>query len=246
MTDPTTPYADDDLRGRLMAVLIQVEGELSARTRDFVTEELDHNELGLALDAMVEELAERRSPVDRAVVADLQELARRMEMAVDVVRMLPPVGEVDAATRPATGTLRSDSGRWIEPPAPPLVEARSEPYLVRSDTVANLLAYASSRDARTAEVDVAGAGATGQVIDALKRSLPFPDWCGSGWDSVEDAFEELRATWGCPLLLVVRGVDHLLGSRPQLALATVVRLAELARSFSVAGDQLIVALVWDR
>lgn len=83
------------------------------------------------------------------------------------------------------------------------------------------------------------------MIDALKSVLPFPDWCASSWDSIEDAFEEIRQGWSFPLVIAVRGLRPTLETRPHLALEVVVRLSELARALSVAGDQLIVVYVAD-
>ena len=76
-----------------------------------------------------------------------------------------------------------------------------------------------------------------------KDALPFPDWCASGWDSIDDAFEELRQAWTFPLVVMVHGLNALLGRKPHTAFQTLIRLSDLSHSFSVASDQLIVAYV---
>jgi hypothetical protein len=84
------------------------------------------------------------------------------------------------------------------------------------------------------------------MIDAMKSVLPFPDWCASSWDSIDDAFEEIRQSWSFPLVIAVRGLRTILETRPHLGLEVVLRLSELGRAFSIAGDQLTVIYVADR
>lgn len=79
------------IRGRLHAILWEVSDRLSESTRTFVIEELDANELGLALEAMVDELEEARTPLTSRVVGELQDLARTMGMDIDVARRLDPL-----------------------------------------------------------------------------------------------------------------------------------------------------------
>jgi hypothetical protein len=83
----------------------------------------------------------------------------------------------------------------------------------------------------------------GAVIDSLKRVLPFPEWCGSSWDSIEDAFEEIRQGWDFPLVVAVRGLRSALELRPHLGLEVTIRLSELSRAFSISGHQLSVIYV---
>jgi len=94
------------------------------------------------------------------------------------------------------------------------------------------------------EIQLGDATTSVDVIEKLKAVLEIPEWCGSGWDSIEDAFEELRVLWQLPLMLLVHGADALTRFRPQLTLETVLRLAELSRPFPVAGDQFVVAYSW--
>lgn len=133
---------------------------------------------------------------------------------------------------------------WISLPGPPFLAARSEPYLLGTWTAEDFAAYVSAQGAGCVVVDVAHATSSGEVTDALKANLEFPDWCASGWDSVHDAFEELRAAWPFPLALLVRGADRLAVRNPQLALSTVVRLEELSQAFGRAKVQVIVAYEW--
>jgi hypothetical protein len=80
----------------------------------------------------------------------------------------------------------------------------------------------------------------------LKSVLPFPDWCGSGWDSIDDAFQELRALWPFPLVIAVQGLDALLARRPRVGLQTVIRFDDLSGSLSRVGAQLVVLYPADR
>jgi hypothetical protein len=78
----------DEIRGKLQAVLFMVAPKLPESTRSFVTEELDANELGVALETMVDVLAEVSAPVTREVVDTLAELARTMKLDYDVAGIL--------------------------------------------------------------------------------------------------------------------------------------------------------------
>ena len=129
-------------------------------------------------------------------------------------------------------------------PGQPFLAARSEPFLLGTWTADDFAAHASARRAECVMVDVARATTTADVIDALKAELEFPDWCASEWDSVNDAFEELRSAWPSPLALLVRGADRLIMRNPQLALSTVVRLDELSQALGRARGELVVAYEW--
>jgi len=94
---------------------------------------------------------------------------------------------------------------WISLPGPPFLAERSEPFELGTWTPDDFAAYASARGARYVVVDVASAASTTDVIEALRGQLEFPDWCASSWDSVHDAFGELRSAWSFPLALLVRG-----------------------------------------
>ena len=116
----------------------------------------------------------------------------------------------------------------------------SGPLLVGRGSLA--VARGELRDGGVAviEVDLSGAESTWDVTMRLKSVLPFPDWCGASWDSFDDAFEELRQEVELPAALIVDGLDGLLEHSRQVALETVVRLAELGTAFSIAGDQFVV------
>jgi hypothetical protein len=122
---------------------------------------------------------------------------------------------------------------------------RSEPYLVVDARLNELRDFARSVEASYVIVDVTDADDAGAVIEALKQVLAFPDWCGSSWDSIDDAFEELRQGWQFPLILAIRGMRSLIGRRPHLGMQVVLRMSELSQAFSVAGDQLAVVYVAD-
>jgi hypothetical protein len=128
------------------------------------------------------------------------------------------------------------------PPAPLLVEA-AEPYLVLQSRLDEFRGYLASVRARSVDMEIGVARDSAAVIDALKAVLPFPDWCGSSWDSIEDAFEEIRQEWSFPLVVVVHGLESLIERKPHLALEVVLRMSGLSHAFSVAGDQLMVSYV---
>jgi hypothetical protein len=132
---------------------------------------------------------------------------------------------------------------WIDYPEPPLVISRASPLLVEAGRLDEVAVRITGAGAGRVDVLVADVANGFEMIEALKAVLPFPEWCGSSWDSVEDAFDELRAAWSFPLLLVIRGYDLLLDSHQHVALETAIRLHELEQALSVAGDQLIVAFV---
>lgn len=132
------------------------------------------------------------------------------------------------------------------PPVPPLVDA-AEPYLVAESDLDDMRAYLASVRAAVVDVEIGGAGDVNAVIGVLKAVLPFPDWCGSSWDSIEDAFEEIRQGWSFPLVVIVHGLATSIERTPHLALEVVIRMSGLSHAFSVAGDQMLaiyVAAAW--
>ncbi|WP_420897926.1 barstar family protein [Cryobacterium algoricola] len=133
--------------------------------------------------------------------------------------------------------------QWINLPRPLLVGGPAEPYLVNEVRLSELRDFVTAAGATWVTVDIASVDGTGAVIDALKSRLPFPDWCASSWDSMEDAFEEIRQSWSFPLVVTVQGLRSTLEKRPHVGLEVVLRLSELCHAFSVAGDQLTVVYV---
>jgi len=128
------------------------------------------------------------------------------------------------------------------PPVPLLVDA-AEPYLVLESRLDDFRGYLASVRARTVDVEIGGVSDVTAVVGALKTVLPFPDWCGSSWDSIEDAFEEIRQGWSFPLVVVVHGLRSLIDRKPHLALEVVIRMSGLSHAFSVADDQMMVTYV---
>lgn len=133
---------------------------------------------------------------------------------------------------------------WVALPQPPLLVSGADPYVVVTAQANELERYFLARNANFLQTDVAAADRESAVVTALKSVLSFPDWCGSGWDSMEDAFEELRQAWAFPLVLLMTGLPTLMATNPQLALQTVVRMSDFIRAFSASGDQLIVVYQW--
>jgi hypothetical protein len=127
--------------------------------------------------------------------------------------------------------------RWIDYPAPPLINGRGYPLLVEAHRLEPLVAH--FHRAKRVDVEVAGATDTSRVIEAMKAVLEFPDWCGSSWDSVDDCYEELHDAWKFPLLMIFRGFDQVLREHQHLALETTIQIDELRQAFSKDEDQLI-------
>jgi hypothetical protein len=100
--------------------------------------------------------------------------------------------------------------------------------------------YFKMRGAQILESEIGRVTTTADAVAELKRVLPFPRWCGSNWDSVADAFEEVREALQMPAVLLVRGLPALLAEHQHLSLEFVIRIAELAASFSRSGDQFVV------
>ena len=128
---------------------------------------------------------------------------------------------------------------WITLPSPPLLHP-SVPLLIQSTDVDDLRQVLAEHDSSLLEVDVSEAISAADVIGALKGVLPFQTWCGSSWDSVDDAFAEIRDGWSFPLVTMAHGLRPLLDRAPDLALESVIRLHELSGAFSAGGDQFVV------
>jgi hypothetical protein len=125
-------------------------------------------------------------------------------------------------------------------PSAPLLLNPSAPRLVEGDRLGDFRQYVNDHDAERVEIDISSATSAVDVIGAMKDVLTFPSWCGSGWDSIDDAFAEIRAAWRFPLVMVVHGLEALLDGRRHVGLETVLRLHELEQAFSTAGDQFVV------
>jgi hypothetical protein len=132
---------------------------------------------------------------------------------------------------------------WFPLPPTPILVDSAEPYLIPESRLDDFRSYISSAQARSVDVDFGSANDVAAVIDALKAVLPFPDWCGSNWDSIEDAFDDIRQEWSFPLVIVAHGLSSLIDRKVHLALEVVLRMSGLSHAFSVAGDQLMVTYV---
>src|SRR5690606_6838172 len=99
--------------------------------------------------------------------------------------------------------------------------------------------------ASVVDIDLGGSRNLVDVFDSLKAVLPFPSWCGSGWDSAHDAFSELRSAWPLPLAIIATGLPRLMAENPHLALNTVLGLSRMCEEFSIAGDQVLVFYLTD-
>jgi hypothetical protein len=71
---------DDELRGRLLGVLIRMGDRLDLQSKEWVQEFLDHNELGLALETMVDALSEAGEPITDQERGEMLGLVVEMQM----------------------------------------------------------------------------------------------------------------------------------------------------------------------
>jgi hypothetical protein len=124
-------------------------------------------------------------------------------------------------------------------PGEPILEEATEPLLVRESHLEALRSFLASREVDVVEVDLAQTRDEVDVFATLKAELEFPTWCGAGWDSFADAFEEIRASWTFPLALIVHGSEKLLAARMHLALHTILGFDFARESFSRVGEQLL-------
>jgi hypothetical protein len=129
---------------------------------------------------------------------------------------------------------------WISLPPAPTLSTHSAPLLVEDARLDDLRRYVDGHGAERVEIDISRATVTDDVVGAMREVLTFPTWCGSSWDSIDDAFAEIRDAWRFPLVMVVHGLEALLKDRRHVGLETVLRLHELEQGFSRAGDQLVV------
>jgi RNAse (barnase) inhibitor barstar len=105
------------------------------------------------------------------------------------------------------------------------------PYLAPPDLDALLLAVKKSA-LKLLRVDLSGARDKQSLLDAIARSLEFPDWFGGNWDALEDCLIDL--SW-----IKARGYFMLLDNCGELAKYAP---RELAKSIEVFES---VAEYWD-
>lgn len=130
---------------------------------------------------------------------------------------------------------------WISLPSVPPLLSTSAPILFLVDQASRIREEFLSSGARVAHIDLSAIGTNADFFDQLRKVLVFPSWCGSGWDSVDDAFEEIRAESSFPCVVLFRGIQDLLRRNIHLGLEIVIRISELQGAFSIAGEQFIIA-----
>lgn len=70
----------EEIQGRLHGLLIRLSDRLPSSSQAEVTDFIDHNEFGLALEWMADALSEKGLPVTTEERADMLGLAEHMEM----------------------------------------------------------------------------------------------------------------------------------------------------------------------
>ena len=78
----------EEIAGSLRGLLIRLDDRLKPETVTFITEEIDANELGLALEVMANSLSERQQSLESDERTDMLALAERMQMGDSVPRAL--------------------------------------------------------------------------------------------------------------------------------------------------------------
>jgi hypothetical protein len=78
----------EEIQGRLHGLLIRLSDRLPSSAQAEVTEFIDHNELGVALEWMADALSEEGLPVTTEERADMVGLAAHMEMGEHVPQAL--------------------------------------------------------------------------------------------------------------------------------------------------------------
>ena len=132
------------------------------------------------------------------------------------------------------------SSPWLPLPGVPPLLTRTPPLLFEADRELDIRTELESAGARLSTIDLGVVTTDFDFFAQLRTVLVFPDWCGSGWDPIEDAFEEIRASSSFPCFVVAHGLQHLLRRELHLGLEIVIRLSELQAAFALAGDQFVV------
>jgi hypothetical protein len=115
--------------------------------------------------------------------------------------------------------------------------------VVASSELEGAVAYYRGQAATVVELGIGSTTSSLDLIEDLRRVLPLPSWCGSSWDSIDDAVTEVANGWRFPLLLVVHGLETLLKNDLHLALNTVLSLAGLSTAFGEMELQMVVLYV---
>ena len=132
---------------------------------------------------------------------------------------------------------------WLQLQGESWCAGTSAPRVIERHALDSALARLRDLGATVFLLDVGAATSAWDVVISLKQVLPLPEWCGASWDSIDDAFEELRQGLGFPTAVVITGGARLLDAHLRVGLETVIRLSELERAFSIAGDQFLVFYV---
>ncbi|MEO7122569.1 MAG: barstar family protein [Lacisediminihabitans sp.] len=130
---------------------------------------------------------------------------------------------------------------WIDPVSNHITREgdKGEPYFLRDKDLSRLNGLVGD-EGMVARIDVAEVSTSASIVATMKAALPFPEWCGSGWDSVYDAIPDLIELWNFPIVLVVDGIDALWTRSPQLLMQTSIRLAELSDILGREKKQVLI------
>jgi hypothetical protein len=82
----------EDIRGRVLGVLISVAESLSRRQVDLLHELIDQNESGVALEMLVEMLFEVGASLEKQAIDDMLGLANTMKLPSDTADRVRSLG----------------------------------------------------------------------------------------------------------------------------------------------------------
>jgi hypothetical protein len=124
---------------------------------------------------------------------------------------------------------------WLQPPLTDL----AQPYVASFTEKQRLDNFFSESGATLVEFDLTEIRTITDWFVQMRRSLPYPDWAGGGWDSLDDAFQEVAESWPFPLVFSFVGIASPTGDDLRVLLEVTLRIGELQRNMSMVGRQLI-------
>ncbi|MFC4949614.1 barstar family protein [Pseudonocardia sp. GCM10023141] len=121
-----------------------------------------------------------------------------------------------------------------------------EPHLLTEAALTTLLTAARAHGVRVGRISIGAAANDVDIFDALRTVFTFPDYCGSGWDSFDDASDDIAEDTEFPLLMVVDGAFPLLARDPHRALHFLLNAADEARRWTAEGFTWTLAVATER
>jgi hypothetical protein len=108
---------------------------------------------------------------------------------------------------------------------------RVDPPLVGRHDVDGLVDELATRGVRTDRISLTRVANMIALFDRLRATMTFPDYMGSGWDSLDDAADDIAADTEFPLVHIIDDITDLLQRDPRLALDIALHLDLAAREW---------------